>query len=99
MEDINIFVFTQIFTIFKNLECFNFSPFNGSNDHQLTFGVSPPNILSSTLLELHVAVDSFEDCLYLLDDRFNQLNTIYVSICSSNVPTLPMINNKVNQSY
>ncbi len=35
-----MFVFTQIFTIFKNLECFNFSPFNDSNDHRLTFGVS-----------------------------------------------------------
>jgi hypothetical protein len=99
MEDIYIFVFTQILTKFKSLKCFNFDPFDGSNDHRLKFGISPPNILSSTLLELRVAVDCIEDCFYLLDGRFDQLNTLYVSICSSNVPTLPMINNKVTQSY
>ncbi|CAF1375581.1 unnamed protein product [Rotaria sordida] len=94
IKDINIFIFTQIFTMFKNLQYLNFSPFNGSNYHRLTFGVSPPNILSSTLLQLRVVIDSYEDCLYLLDGRFNQLNTIYVTICLSKVPTLSVINNK-----
>ncbi|CAF3705187.1 unnamed protein product [Rotaria sp. Silwood1] len=92
--DINIFIFTQILLMFKELLYLNFSPFAGSDYHRLTFGVSPPNILSSTLVQLRVVVDYYEDCLYLLDGRFNQLDTIYVTICSSNVPTLPVINNK-----
>ncbi|CAF0755522.1 unnamed protein product [Rotaria sordida] len=43
--------------------------------------------------ELYVCLHSFSDCLYLLDDRFNQLHTLYVNIsliCSSDLT----INNK-----
>ncbi|CAF4226427.1 unnamed protein product [Rotaria magnacalcarata] len=80
--------------MFKKLEYFKFNPFDGSHYDRLTFCESRPNILSSTLLVLRVVVDCYEDCLYLLDGRFNQLNTIYVTICSSKVPTLPVVNNK-----
>jgi hypothetical protein len=84
--------------MFNNLRYLNFN-INDTNYHQLTFGVSPPNILSSTLLFLYVVVDSFEDCLYLLDGRFKQLNTFHVCIYSSNVPSLPVINNEVSEPY
>ncbi|CAM4929095.1 unnamed protein product [Rotaria socialis] len=94
IKDINIFIFTQIFKMFKNLQYFKFNPFDDSHYDRLTFRESRPNILSSTLLVLRVVVDFYEDCLYLLDGRFNQLNTIYVTICSSKVPTLPVVNNK-----
>jgi len=95
IKDINTFIYTQIFTMLKNLEYLNFSP-NTSEYHRLTFGVSYPNVFSSTLLQLRVVIDSYEDCLYLLDGRFNRLETFYVTICSSNVPALPMINNEVS---
>ncbi|CAF1388260.1 unnamed protein product [Rotaria sp. Silwood1] len=71
IKDINIFLFTQIFAMFNNLQCLNLNPF-----------------------DLRVVVDSYEDCLYLLDGRFNKLNKFNVTICSSNVPSLPLINNK-----
>jgi hypothetical protein len=96
IEDINRFIFIQIFSIFKKLQDLNFSPSAAADYHLLTFGVSPPNIVSSTLLNLRVAVDSYEDCLYLLDGRFNRLRTLYVTICSSNVSALPTINNEVS---
>lgn len=50
-------------------------------------------------MQLHVVVNSYEDCFYLLDDRFNRLNTFYATICSSNVPMLPVINNKVSDLH
>ncbi|CAF3946146.1 unnamed protein product [Rotaria sp. Silwood2] len=44
------------------------------------FGISLPTVVSSTLLELHVYLDTFTDCLYLLDEQFNQLHTLDVNI-------------------
>ena len=80
--------------MFNNLRYLNFN-INGTDYHRLTFGVSPPNVLSSILLELHVIVDSFEDCLYLLDGRFPQLHTFHMKISEISSNTLT-INNKVN---
>jgi hypothetical protein len=49
------------------------------NRVQLYFSDPPPHTFrSSTLLKLNVKVQCFEDCLYLLDGRFNQLHTLYV---------------------
>ncbi len=39
-----------------------------------------PTVASSTLLELHVCLRYFDDCLYLLDGRFNQLHTFCVDL-------------------
>ncbi|CAF4529882.1 unnamed protein product, partial [Rotaria sp. Silwood2] len=95
-EDINIFLYTQILTMFKNLQYLNFSPFAYPKNHQLTFNLSSPNVFSSTLSHLHVSVDTFDDCLYLLDGRFNQLNTFDVTIYFKNVSESSLINNNNN---
>jgi hypothetical protein len=39
-----------------------------------------PTFRSSTLLELNIRVECIDDCLYLLDGRFNQLHTLHVDI-------------------
>ncbi|CAM4786306.1 unnamed protein product [Rotaria magnacalcarata] len=95
--DSNRFIYTQVFTMFRNLKYFNFGP-SSSAYHQLSFGFSPPSVFSSTLLELHILVDSFKDCLYLLDGRFSQLHTFYVTICDVS-HRLIKINNEVRYSY
>ncbi|CAF1458841.1 unnamed protein product [Rotaria sordida] len=92
IQDINTFIYTQIFTMFSNLQCLNFGS-SCSGYHILSFGISTSDVFSSTLLELHVVVDSYKDCLYLLDGRFNQLHTFYVTICSL-FPCLPITNNE-----
>ncbi|CAF4490261.1 unnamed protein product [Rotaria magnacalcarata] len=51
-----------------------------NNCHILSFGASPPNVFSCTLSKLNVMIDTYSDCLYLLDGRFNQLHTFYVTI-------------------
>jgi hypothetical protein len=48
-------------------------------------------------MELHINVAVFDDCLYLLDGRLNQLRKLYVSISFVD-PRSPMFNEKVNFS-
>lgn len=47
---------------------------------------------SSTLLQLHTRVQCFEDCLHLLDGRFNQLHTFSVDVCHIHRPDEIIIN-------
>ncbi|CAF5133013.1 unnamed protein product, partial [Rotaria sp. Silwood1] len=85
-------VFPHIFTMFINLQYLNFG-ISSTFYETLSFGMSPPSFTSSNLLQLHVRVDYFTDCLYLLDGRFNQLHTFNVNIdiiCSTTLT----INNK-----
>jgi hypothetical protein len=87
-------VFTRILNLFTNLQYLNFD-LSSNSFRRLSFYVSPPTVISSTLLELHVSLRSFNDCLYLLDGRFNQLRALYVSlylITSSHT----IVNNEVN---
>jgi hypothetical protein len=48
----------------------------------LSFENKLPTFLSSTLMELHINMDTLNDCLHLLDGRFNQLRVLYVYIVS-----------------
>ncbi|CAF1486971.1 unnamed protein product [Rotaria sp. Silwood1] len=59
IKDINIFIYTQIFTRFKNLKNLNFNPTSASQYDQLIFSPSPPRIFSSTLLQLRVVKFKF----------------------------------------
>ncbi|CAF4428520.1 unnamed protein product, partial [Rotaria magnacalcarata] len=50
-------------------------------------------ISSSILLELHIKLDKFTDCLYLLDGRFDSLENVFLDICQISTPEI-VINNK-----
>ena len=90
----NAIIFTHIVTLFTNLQNLNFCP--SLLAHQrLSFDNISLTIISTKLLQLHVYLNAFTDCLYLLDGRFNQLHTFYANISvilSSNLS----INNKVD---
>ncbi|CAF2954961.1 unnamed protein product [Rotaria sp. Silwood2] len=91
-ENANTFIFTHIFTMFTNLQYLNFA--SSCMSYQiLSFDLSPPSVFSSNLLELHVNLDRFNDCLYLLDGRFNQLRKLYVNIYEI-IPSRLVIDNK-----
>lgn len=92
--DVYTRVFTQIFTIFSNLQHLNLHP-SSIGSERLSFNMLSPTVISSTLLELHVCVRHLSDCLYLLDGRFNQLRSFHVDtsfISSSDIT----IDNKVD---
>ncbi|CAF3888150.1 unnamed protein product [Rotaria sp. Silwood1] len=65
--------------MFANLQYLDFDSSSIYSQH-LSFDIPPPIFISSTLLELHVNVTFFDDCLYLLDRRFNQLRVLHVKI-------------------
>jgi hypothetical protein len=87
-------VFTHILTMFTNLKYLKLGP-TLCWYQQLSFNNSHSSVFSSTLLELHVYVPFFTDCLYLLDGRFPQLHTFHLHINQISSSTLT-INNRVN---
>ena len=93
-RDVSRIVFPHIFMMFTNLQYLNFGP-SSALHQQLLFGMSFPTVISSNLLKLHIIIFHFNDLLYLLDGRFNQLHTFHVNIsaiCSNDLT----INNQVN---
>ncbi|CAF1262603.1 unnamed protein product [Rotaria sordida] len=79
ITDENPLLFTYIFNTFTNLQILDIGPYSIWHQY-LSFDISPPNVISSTLLELHVNLNNFSDCLYLLDGRFNQLRIFHANI-------------------
>ncbi|CAM4840382.1 unnamed protein product [Rotaria magnacalcarata] len=78
---LNAVIFMDIINTFTNLQNLNFCPSSISNS-ALSFNTYILRMTSSTLLELHIRVTDFNDCLYLLDGRFSQLRRLYVNISS-----------------
>lgn len=80
-------IFASIMNMFSNLKFLNYDPFD--SPHQwISFEYIHQPISSSTLLELHVNVRYFNDCLRLLDGRFSQLAVFNVKIDTSFGPNL-----------
>mgnify|MGYP006933269977 FL=1 len=79
MNTRNDFLFEQILTTFVNLRSLMYCP--SKMFYQcLFFDTLPSSLISSILLELHVCVNTFTECLYLLDGRFKQLRLFDVQI-------------------
>ena len=105
VEDMNVLLFTSIFARCTNLQYLNF----GSSISWyicLSFVNSPPTCISSNLLELHLRLGNFLDCLYILDGRFSHLHTFHVDIRNmqliyNNVHSIyrSNINNKVEEYF
>ncbi len=95
-ENMDTFIFTHIFPMLTNLQYLNFAP-SAISYQELSFDISFPLVFSTNLLELHVNLDQFIDCLYLLDGRFNQLRKLYVNI-SLIIASRLVIDSKVNYS-
>jgi hypothetical protein len=80
--------------MFPNLQHLNYCSSAIWYQH-LSFHNPPPSVISTNLLELHVCLGHFSDCLYLLDGRFCQLHSFHVNIHRINSSRLT-INNKVD---
>lgn len=76
-------MFDRVLTAFTNLQCLQFqasSEWCPEHNERLSIDQQPPTIFSPNLMELHINVNHFSDCLYLLDGRFNQLRIFHVTI-------------------
>jgi len=74
------YIFSIILFTFTNLRCLKFNPYASSSDY-LCFcrGETP---IYSNLLELHVCVLNMDECLDILDGRFDQLRVLYITFKS-----------------
>ena len=80
-DELSTILFERIFDVSINLRSLIFdSPFSYECNQLFSFRNPSSTLFSPTLLELHVNVTSFDDCLYLLDGRFNQLRTFHIKI-------------------
>ncbi|CAF3285621.1 unnamed protein product, partial [Rotaria sp. Silwood2] len=68
-----------ILTTFTNLKYLKFDS-SSIACLRLSVYISSSFIISSNLLELHVDLECFTDCLHLCDGGFNRLHTLYVNI-------------------
>jgi hypothetical protein len=77
-------VCAHILTKFNNLRCLEFYPYCDiyiDDVERLSFQLlEPPTFFSSSLTTLHINVEDFTDCLYLLDGRLKQLHSFYVDV-------------------
>ncbi|CAF3804906.1 unnamed protein product [Rotaria socialis] len=85
-EKVIMTLLTRIFTVFTNLTYLNLNKFTCIDIDRQNVS-TPTTFSSSTLVELHINVARFGDCLYLLDGRFDQLRSFYlrISIISSDL--------------
>ncbi|CAF3414452.1 unnamed protein product [Rotaria socialis] len=91
-DDIYALLLTRIFTTFRNLRLLAVNPSPVSYLY-LSINNFPSTFNSSTLVELYVGLSSFNDCLLILDGRFNQLSIFHVKIETIRCSSL-LINNK-----
>lgn len=89
-------VCTHVSTMFSNLICLKFHPYFDvyiNSIERLSFAsMEATKFFSSSLMELHINVEEFTDCLYLLDGRFKQLHTFYVYVHYFMPPSSTIIN-------
>jgi hypothetical protein len=79
----------DIFTIFTDLITFVIRDSSYRNSIRLLlYDDHPPcpSFRSSTLRILNIRLQTFDDCLYLLDGRFNQLHTLIVDLAHLDRP-------------
>ncbi len=72
-------LFTYILTMFTNLLHLKFYQ-NLNNPTGFVLFNDQSSMFCSTLVELHINVYFFDDCLFLLDGRFNQLRILLVNV-------------------
>ncbi|CAF4431217.1 unnamed protein product, partial [Rotaria magnacalcarata] len=79
-EDTITAVCARVFTVFTNLRYLNIYSPDYMYFPRLSFNDELSTFFSSTLMELHINLENSNDCLYLLDGRFNKLRVLYVNI-------------------
>ncbi|CAF4541005.1 unnamed protein product [Rotaria socialis] len=99
-EFFNAIIFQRIIKIFTSLQYLNLCS-SSIWYSRISLNAFTRDLASTTLLELHVTVNNFDNCLYLLDGRFNQLHTFYVNVADiqSSQKTINNMENLPNLKY
>ncbi len=84
-----------LFTMMNNLINLTFYDASYKDIIRLRIDIPLPNIFSSTLLTLNIKVSDFMDCLYILDGRFNNLQSLDIDLMMI-YPLLEQVENQVS---
>ena len=96
LKDYTLNIYAHILTFFKNLQHLSIQGSSIAAYPGLSLCDLPLTTFSSSILtKLCINVSTFDDCLYLLDGRLNQLNTFIVRIYDIDAPSV-IIHNEVN---
>jgi hypothetical protein len=85
----------DIFTVFIKLTHLIFYESSYEDIVRLLFDFPFPCFSSSTLLVLKIKIQTFSQCLWILDGRFNQLQTLNIDLANI-YPPLEQIENQVS---
>jgi hypothetical protein len=85
----------DIFTVFIKLTHLIFYESSYEDIVRLLFDFPSPCFSSSTLLVLKIKIQTFSQCLWILDGRFNQLQTLNIDLANIHSP-LEEIENQVS---
>jgi hypothetical protein len=88
----------QILSVCKNLTYLDCSTYNDDCAQLSLCRLPTTACFSSTLLHLDIVLTSFDDCLYLLDGRLEQLTELILEIDEINASSLN-IDNSVRKSF
>jgi hypothetical protein len=89
LKDYTISVYTRILILFENLQHLNIHGSSIATYPGLSLCDLSANTFSSSILtKLCINLSTFDDCLYLLDGRLNQLTILIVRIYNIGVSSL-----------
>ena len=88
-------IFSNMLIMCHKLRHFKFYTSVPIGSGYISFGIQSPMFSSLTLVELHMTVHRFDECLFLLDGRLNQLRILFVTTFHI-LPLQRTIINKVN---
>ncbi len=96
LKDYTINIYAHILNFFKNLQNLTINGSSIAAYPGLSLCDLPSTTFSSSILtKLCINISTFDDCLYLLDGRLNQLNTLIIRIYDIGAPSL-IVHNQVN---
>jgi hypothetical protein len=99
LKDYTINAYAHILTFFKNIRHLSIHGSSIAAYPGLSLcGLPSTTFSSSTLSKLCINASTFDDCLYLLDGRLQNLNELIVRIYDINAPSL-IDHNKVSEDY
>ncbi len=75
-----ILIFENILATFANLRCLKLNPTASFDDVQSFLSAPVIPRMYSTLLELHISMSEMEECLHILDECFDQLRILNVTL-------------------
>lgn len=92
-------LFENILATFTNLRCLKLNPALSFDNNKSFLSVPVIPSIYSTLIELHISMVNMEECLNILDECFDQLRILNVTLLEFDEPLAWEIKAKVSYLF